>query len=348
MKQLFLLTAISASILTSPISNAGMVNLTSHSRANCVGFNESIDWDYGVPHLLNTVSNHFNNNGRTVHEVRVGWAKTWRSAAYHFRTDDPTGYTVKGTHWESVNNRVYNIANEVVINCSIYDGWWDRYHINNKAMEQTQYMQANYNKLQVIPKGISIVPLKESALPEEIKRNALIEIQNKKFLSYKGYKETESFIAKKIIYLGKKDIVDNNDINDTNLKSSLSYIKLAFPYKQISKNPIGFAVGGSLDNNGWTKVSEIFEENFGKCKYDVDAYTVYRGAAQLIKEDTRYDISNKPTTVEAEGSYNTGFLYRVTWFDSQYIHTLQCVNKTFNKSITERTIKKAQEIDKLN
>ena len=105
---------------------AGVIELTYHSRANCVGFNESISWHLGHSNLLKTYSDHIYNPTSSAHEVVDNWRATWRSAAYHatesYKRDQ---YTVIGLHWMEVAGTRKRITVTVVKDCSIYDGWWD-------------------------------------------------------------------------------------------------------------------------------------------------------------------------------------------------------------------------------
>ena len=66
-------------LFTSSNLHAGFAANTSHSRANCVGFNESITWHYLEPHWWQVVSIHSRNAGR--HDIDTGMNWTWRAAA---------------------------------------------------------------------------------------------------------------------------------------------------------------------------------------------------------------------------------------------------------------------------
>lgn len=109
------------------IAHAGIKEFTMHSRANC-GNNESISWHLGHSYNLWTASNHL-RNGQLVHYVlstSAMWENTWRSAAVHWGEAVPgSGWQVIGAHRMLVNgeNRLLLITN--VVDCSIYDGWWD-------------------------------------------------------------------------------------------------------------------------------------------------------------------------------------------------------------------------------
>lgn len=106
-------------------SQAGFNALTYHSRANCAGFNETISWHAGHAYWLWTVSRHRNADKHIDHQLVANWANTWRSAAYH-ATEGYGGWTVEGHHWIKENEwgMPYEVANEYVADCSIYDGWW--------------------------------------------------------------------------------------------------------------------------------------------------------------------------------------------------------------------------------
>ena len=113
-------------LVFSASSHGGVKELTWHSRANCVGFNESITWHLNHSYKLKTYSFHQRTNDGAFHELRDGWRTTWRSAAYHATESYRGGaYMVIGTHWISRNGRPEKLGETVVGNCSIYDGWWD-------------------------------------------------------------------------------------------------------------------------------------------------------------------------------------------------------------------------------
>lgn len=102
---------------------AGLANLTFHSRANC-GNNETISWHLGHSYLLRTISRHF-YKGIYQHTIDTGREVTWRSAAVHWG-EGTGGWRVEGEHW-GVNqlNHDFLLRVETVYDCSIYDGWWN-------------------------------------------------------------------------------------------------------------------------------------------------------------------------------------------------------------------------------
>ena len=110
----------------SQIAHAGFNGITHHSRANCVN-NESISWDWTHYWWFWVRSEHINAvTGNTIHTLSTAWKYTWRAAAVHWG-EGRGGWMVRGTHWmtDRRGNAVL-VQQELVNNCSIYDGWWDR------------------------------------------------------------------------------------------------------------------------------------------------------------------------------------------------------------------------------
>ncbi len=334
---------VSLGICSSSI--AGLNGPTHHSRANC-GNNESISWDATANHMYGTLSDHFSIS--TMHEVNTGWVNTWRCAAVHWgEASFGAGWKVIGTHWEMVNGVVKNVANETVTDCSIYDGWWNTYYPKNKE-EQSKILlieKEEINKLKRIPKGITIVSMRESALPEIMKKDVEKRLKNKLSL---GYEHSDNPYIKNLSQynlLKQSKTLDNNDPYDTHLKSNLSFVKLIFPYQGISfvkpEDIIGYAVMGSWikDKNGWDGISTFFNyKDIGICVYRKQDYLSYGGGAQLNKEETTFDIGGYPTVSNVEGNTNDGFIYLLKWFDKEYFNDLDCYNKKFDCSLEKELI----------
>jgi len=108
-------------------SFAGVKLLTHHSRANCLGFNETVSWHAGHHYWFWVNSRHRFKNGKLDHQTILGWINTWRAANYHWPEGSSGGWTVEGHHWmrNSQASMPYQVTQEFVADCSIYDGWWD-------------------------------------------------------------------------------------------------------------------------------------------------------------------------------------------------------------------------------
>jgi len=61
-----------------------------------------------------------------MHTVEAPYEYTWRSAAVHYVEAYPgAGWKVTGEHYMLQNNQFIVLGYENVVDCSIYDGWWD-------------------------------------------------------------------------------------------------------------------------------------------------------------------------------------------------------------------------------
>lgn len=110
----------------SSVSYAGFEAFTMHSRANCVGFNESVSWHWNHPRDLITWTTHQNSKATYSCEFNSGgWSRTWRAAALHF-SEGYGGWYVRGFHW-GLNRNLdpVKLADTEAVDCNIYDGWWD-------------------------------------------------------------------------------------------------------------------------------------------------------------------------------------------------------------------------------
>lgn len=111
-------------------ANAGFWGFTMHSRANCVGFNESISWHAGHSYYLMTYSHHVSTKPANwwVCRINTPMEATWRSAAYHYAEGYKDGeWKVTGAHYTR------NAAGNAVLmmmtfghDCAGYNGWWDK------------------------------------------------------------------------------------------------------------------------------------------------------------------------------------------------------------------------------
>jgi hypothetical protein len=125
--KVFIGIALSVLLFT---SNAGIIAPTAHSRANCIGFNESITWYLGHSYWWRVESHHYSSehDTRPRHILNTGAHLTWRAAAYHATE----AYSSRGDHWYVVGYHFFYPNGREVLdtitkasNCNIYDGWWD-------------------------------------------------------------------------------------------------------------------------------------------------------------------------------------------------------------------------------
>lgn len=128
MKKIFTAIVISSAIsLVATQSHAGLFGTTSHSRANCVTFNESVTWNAKESHWWRVKSLHTSEKGAN-HIVDTFMANTWRAAAYHSgesNRDLHDPWMAQGYHFYLANNgkEIYDSYTSST-DCSAYDGWW--------------------------------------------------------------------------------------------------------------------------------------------------------------------------------------------------------------------------------
>lgn len=123
-RKILLSIALSTGIITS--SQAGVFGTTSHSRANCATFNESVTWNKNESHWWRVKSLHQSERGEA-HLVDTGMAYTWRAAAFHAgeALGERTGqWYVQGYHFYLNNGREIYDSYTSADGCNQYDGWW--------------------------------------------------------------------------------------------------------------------------------------------------------------------------------------------------------------------------------
>lgn len=135
-------------LLFSSSTNAGLKALTHHSRANCFTINETISWDARKRHRLAIISEHKSLHTNKAHidysedddKTSMNGSYTYRAAVVHFNEAplDNKVWRVHGFHyivsWQSPGWTWEKVAEEIVTDCSKYDGWWDADHPERKSL----------------------------------------------------------------------------------------------------------------------------------------------------------------------------------------------------------------------
>jgi len=103
--------------------------LSHHSRANCVGFNETVTWWLGHSVISRVESMHYpeclRGSKKYMHVLKTEKTRSWRHAAYHATESYGGSYCVVGNHYMYVRGVEHLVQSESVTDCSIYNGWWD-------------------------------------------------------------------------------------------------------------------------------------------------------------------------------------------------------------------------------
>lgn len=152
----------------------------------------------------------------------------------------------------------------------------------------------------------------------------------------------------------------------TELRSKIQDLKLAFKFKGVSqlKNSHSRKLQSTLSSNevtligvvpqggfhkekgGWSGAAQFFVvKNIGTCSYGVMSVKASNTAAELAAEDVTYIINKKPTITTVEGSPNTGFIYKIEWYDNEKFHELECANMKYSSELTISVTNLAKDID---
>ena len=108
-------------------------------------------------------------------------------------------------------------------------------------------------------------------------------------------------------------------------------------YKQIKNGD---------DGDGWDGAVQFFEKNrIGSCAYTEHNRKLARSGIEIIKELISNEINEKPTIVLIKGSKETGFIYKIKWYDQIFSKELECANSNFSKDLKVQVIELAKRID---
>jgi hypothetical protein len=209
--------------------------------------------------------------------------------------------------------------------------------------------------------GIKIVPRSQLGLPAEVLEEGSAELKQQAEI---GYVEKEVPYVSTLMDMAKmapvyiKQYASNVNEESTHMRNDPKDLKLAFKFKGIKTNrlllarggitPLGSAPMGSFDKDdgGWSGVIQFFSvSNLGVCSYSVMNVKASGTSAQLAMEDVTYAIHDKATLTHTDGSKNSGFLYKVEWFDDENFHELECANKDYSSKIKQSVISLAKQID---
>lgn len=222
-------------------------------------------------------------------------------------------------------------------------------------------MQANYKELKkmglVTPNdGVQVAP-RETILSSDWQKQK--ELAQTKELKTRGYINETSDRAYELLHF--KDVIKQHKSieakmskpNESHMRYAVGDMVMAYTYRGVPEKEmtefIGIAPVGTYVNEpvtGWSGAVEFFKTKFGSCAFTENNINVSHGAARVSEEDATYEINGKITLVDVIGNQSSGFLYRVNWFDNNFIRNLECANENFSKEFTKNTVELAKEIDK--
>lgn len=143
----------------------------------------------------------------------------------------------------------------------------------------------------------------------------------------------------------------------THLRASNNELKLAYTFGGVPPEEMDTNIGvvpygafKSLSNgdsaDGWDGAVQFFEKNgIGSCAYTEHNRKIAGTGVELIKELVTYDVHNKPTIVLVKGSKETGFIYKLKWYDDMFSREIECANSEFSQHLRTEVINLANRID---
>jgi hypothetical protein len=146
----------------------------------------------------------------------------------------------------------------------------------------------------------------------------------------------------------------------THLRGEISELKMAYTFVGVPQieidHKIGIAPFGAYkqvkngdDGDGWDGAVQFFDKNgIGVCAYTEHNRNLAHSGVELIKELTSFDVNEKPTTVLIKGTNETGFIYKLQWYDITFSRELECANPAYNQELRNQVIELAKRIDLSN
>lgn len=369
------------SALIPMIGTAALNAWTHHSRARCVGFNESVQWDFLGWTSLWTKGTHY--HGKTlIHEVIDYPRETWRSAAYHWFNLDDIYYStdlVEGEfyYWkyDLLGYQLY--AYNHIVNCDLYNGWWDvgeppiLDQDRPKFSNNEEYSMDNYSVTieDINQQGIHAVAPKFAQGPNFPQFGVHISSKaNRPHLKYTAedvaIEKAEADEFKKLGYVDCKDNCTDMGLSKTKaywksfdkqyvglIHMNLESLKASKQYF-LGEEYFGIPFVTEKDNiafkfSGTKSISQNFYDaniTNSYCSYSIealDSVSIY-----LTKEDITYTTNNKVTApVKAIGNPSHGFVYCTMWYGNKYGYGLCCSNNTFNNEFKLNVELLATKID---
>ncbi|HHF7349621.1 TPA: hypothetical protein ACPSKE_002831 [Legionella feeleii] len=173
---------------------------------------------------------------------------------------------------------------------------------------------------------------------KEPRAKELLDLENSSLYHKKKYRNVFSF--------------KSTHLRETSDELKLGYTFLGVPKEEVSVN-IGVAPYGAYkevkngdDADGWDGAVQFFVKNgIGTCAFTEHNRKLARTGVELIKELVTYEIHDKPTIILVKGTQETGFVYKIEWYDSMFNRELECANSQFSQKLRAEVIELANRID---
>ncbi|PJD90710.1 MAG: hypothetical protein CK424_08565 [Legionella sp.] len=244
----------------------------------------------------------------------------------------------------------------------------DSYH---KSDEQRRMGMLSELGLPLPGSGIKLMPRAMLGLSKEQLESQAQAVEEMKTLGYTientDYPKELLNMHREVKTQRKLYAANLQEPASTHLRYNIKDLKLAFKFEGVQQNQqsassrrllgsreitlIGVVPQGSFhpEKGGWSGVAQFFDvKKIGSCSYGVMNVKASHTAAELAQEDVTYTVNNKATIISVQGSPNSGFIYKVEWFDLENFHELDCANMTYSPKIKKLVIALAKDLDGFN
>ena len=204
--------------------------------------------------------------------------------------------------------------------------------------------------------GVQIVPRSTLMSADWQKQKDIIDAKQQKKI---GYVKEDSPRAHELLhfneFIQKRAAIETKMFKptETHLRKHTDEMVMAYTYVGVPKSEmseyIGIAPAGTYvnknPNSGWSGAVQFFKNPIGTCAYTENNLHISHGAARIAEEDALSEVNGKITLIDIAGTDASGYLYRVKWFDNNYIRELECANSKYSSDLTKSTIALAKRID---
>lgn len=219
---------------------------------------------------------------------------------------------------------------------------------------------------------INIVPASNYINNKNVKQNANDAHMAKKMQEYlamndeqqkNGYVKVNEPRAKELLDLKntvsyqKKKYQSVLSPESTHIRDSSNELKLAYTFVGVPPEDMDMSIGiapygayKSIKNgdagDGWDGAVQFFDKKgIGSCAFTEHNRKLSGLGIELIKELVSYDIQNRPTVILVTGTKETGYIYKIKWYDPTFSRELECANMEFSPQIKENVITLASRIE---
>ena len=183
------------------------------------------------------------------------------------------------------------------------------------------------------------------------------EQQKKGYVMEAEPRAKELMELKKVAPFHKEKYKNVFSSKSTHLRSSSSELKLAYTFVGVPPSEMDLNIGISPygayklvkngdDGDGWDGAVQFFEKNgIGSCAFTEHNRKLAHSGVELIKELTSYEINGKPTILLVKGTKESGFIYKLKWYDSTFSRELECASSDYNTQLRAKVIELANRIE---